>query len=45
MGAIINPELPILLASGFALNEESEKRLCNKVDYISKPYHEKEFSG
>lgn len=39
----MNPDLPVLLASGFALNHESEKRLCERVDYISKPYHEKEF--
>ncbi|WP_372796726.1 response regulator [Pontiella sp.] len=38
------PELPVLLASGFARTDESEKRLNNRyTDYINKPYHEKEF--
>ena len=36
-------ELPVLLASGFARTEESEKRLDDFTDYINKPYHEKEF--
>lgn len=36
-------ELPVLLASGFARTEESEKRLDDFTEYINKPYHEKEF--
>jgi PAS domain S-box-containing protein len=37
------PDLPVLLASGFALNEETGKLISNKVGYIGKPYQEKEF--
>lgn len=38
-----NPEMPVLLASGFAKNKESEKRLDAYTDYINKPYNEREF--
>ena len=30
--------LPVLLASGFALSDESRKRLSDTVDYLNKPY-------
>jgi signal transduction histidine kinase/DNA-binding response OmpR family regulator len=33
------PELPVLLASGFACSDESTDRLNDKVHYLSKPYH------
>lgn len=36
-------KLPVLLASGFALNEESRKRLDDTVDYLNKPYQMNEF--
>ncbi|MEN8254141.1 MAG: response regulator [Verrucomicrobiota bacterium] len=38
-----DPELSVLLASGFAQSEEIQKRLADNVDFIGKPYHEKEF--
>lgn len=37
-----DPELPVLLASGFALSDESKRRMCDKVDFLSKPYHPQE---
>jgi PAS domain S-box-containing protein len=36
------PDLPVLLASGFACSEESRARLSDTVHYMSKPYHAKE---
>lgn len=36
------PDLPVLLASGFACSKESMVRLSDKVHYLSKPYHAKE---
>lgn len=38
-----NSSVLVLLASGFALNKESSAKLSKTVDYINKPYHQKEF--
>ena len=38
-----NPDAMVLLASGFALNKESSAKLSNTVDYIGKPYHQRDF--
>ena len=38
-----DPDLRIMLASGFALNDESAEKMGDRVDYICKPYREKEF--
>ncbi len=38
-----NPDTMVLLASGFALNKESSAKLSNTVDYIGKPYHQRDF--
>ena len=36
------PNLPVLLASGFACSEESRKMMSDTVQYLNKPYHAKE---
>ncbi len=38
-----NPDILVLLASGFALNKESSALLSNTVGYIGKPYHQRDF--
>ena len=37
-----HPGVKVLLASGFALNEEDHARLGDTVHYLGKPYHDKQ---
>lgn len=38
-----DPDLPVLLASGFAQNEASRKKMGDRVEFLGKPYHQKDF--